>query len=184
MKEEWNDLKRICLEETSRDPIVVLEKLMAQPFCRMHGPEHHVIVGSALLTAYRNAGGQIDLPEALRELNARGSDVPGAVCGLWGACGACISTGQFLSVVTGSGPLEKEQWGLCMQMTAASLNAVAEVGGPRCCKRDSYLSVLTAADFVRRKLGVTMETTKPVCNRSHVNAQCVGSRCPFFGGDR
>ena len=26
----------------------------------LHGPEHHVMVGAALLTAYRNAGGGIE----------------------------------------------------------------------------------------------------------------------------
>ena len=43
----------ICLEEVSCDPIAILEKLMAMPFCHMHGPEHHVMVGAALLTAYK-----------------------------------------------------------------------------------------------------------------------------------
>ena len=38
----------------------------------MHGPEHHVMVGSALLVAYKNAGGEIDLPEALLEMMNRG----------------------------------------------------------------------------------------------------------------
>ena len=47
------------------------------PFCHMHGPEHHIMVGSALLTAYHNAGGQIDLPKALSEMISRGSKVPG-----------------------------------------------------------------------------------------------------------
>ena len=45
----------LCLEETSKDPIAILEKMMSQPFCHMHGPEHHVLVGAALLTAYNNA---------------------------------------------------------------------------------------------------------------------------------
>lgn len=52
---------RVCLDETSRNPIEILEKMMAMSFCHMHGPEHHVMVGAALLTAYRNAGGYIDL---------------------------------------------------------------------------------------------------------------------------
>lgn len=43
----------ICLEETSKNPVEIIEKLMAQPFCHMHGPEHHVMVGAALLTAYK-----------------------------------------------------------------------------------------------------------------------------------
>ena len=38
----------------------------------MHGPEHHVMVGAALLTAYKNAGGDIDLHSALIEMLNRG----------------------------------------------------------------------------------------------------------------
>ena len=41
----------LCLAEKSKNPVEILEKMMALPFCHMHGPEHHVMVGSALLTA-------------------------------------------------------------------------------------------------------------------------------------
>jgi len=182
MKELIKEAYALCLSESSRDPVGILERLMALPSCRMHGPEHHVLVGAALLTAYQNAGGNVNLPEALEELYARASAVPGAVCGMWGACGACISTGQFMSIVTGSGPLAQEPWGTCIQMTSNALKNLAEIGGPRCCKRDSYLSVLSAVDFTAEALGIFMEKTTPVCTRSHQNAQCIGTRCPFFGG--
>ena len=49
----------VCMEETSKNPFVIMEKLMDLPFCHMHGPEHHVMVGSALITAYCNAGGEV-----------------------------------------------------------------------------------------------------------------------------
>ena len=32
----------ICLSETSKNPIEIIRRMMAQPFCHMHGPEHHV----------------------------------------------------------------------------------------------------------------------------------------------
>jgi len=34
----------------------------------MHGPEHHGRIGAALLTAYKNAGGIIDLPSAMLDI--------------------------------------------------------------------------------------------------------------------
>ena len=40
----------VCLAESAKNPIEIIQKLMALPFCHMHGPEHHVMVGSALLT--------------------------------------------------------------------------------------------------------------------------------------
>ncbi|MBE6645226.1 MAG: SAM-dependent methyltransferase, partial [Ruminococcaceae bacterium] len=100
----------VCLAETSKNPIEIIQKMMALPFCHMHGPEHHVMVGSALLTAYKNAGGCIDLPRSLSEMQARGKKVPGGACGFWGACGAGVSAGIFVSIVTGSTPLAGEAW--------------------------------------------------------------------------
>lgn len=174
----------ICLEETSSDPVAILEKMMAMPFCHMHGPEHHVMVGAALLSAYKNAGGQIDLQKALGEMYRRGKAVPGGSCGFWGACGAGISAGQFLSIVTEATPLSIAPWGLSNQMTAKALESIGKNGGPRCCKRDSYLAILAAIQFVEEQLHIQMEMSMPICTRSHQNNQCIGNRCPFFGGEK
>ena len=172
----------LCLGETSQNPLHILEKMMAMPFCHMHGPEHHVMVGAALLTAYKNAGGVLDLAAALPEMYRRGKAVPGGACGFWGACGAGVSAGQFLSIATGATPLASESWGLSNRMTARALESIGSIGGPRCCKRDSYLAVLTAIDFAAEHLNVNMEKTLPVCTRSGQNNQCIGMRCPFIGG--
>lgn len=172
----------VCLEETSANPVRIMEDLMNLEFCHMHGPEHHVMVGSALLTAYKNAGGELDLEKALMEMQSRGRSVPGGACGFWGACGAGISAGMFASIITKATPLSKETWGISNRMTAAALQKIGEVGGPRCCKRDSYLAILAAIAFVNENLGVEMEKEDIVCHRFMMNNQCIGNRCPFSGG--
>ncbi|MBQ4266105.1 MAG: SAM-dependent methyltransferase [Clostridia bacterium] len=172
----------ICLSKASRNPVELLEAMMSLPFCHMHGPEHHVMVGAALLTAYKHAGGDIDLPSALTEMLHRGQQVPGGVCGFWGACGAGISAGIYMAIVTKSTPLAHEAWSLSNQMTARALDAISRNGGPRCCKRDSYLAVLQAAAFTAEKLGIQMETPPILCSRSRMNNQCIHTRCPFNPG--
>ncbi len=174
----------VCMAETSKDPITILENMMDMPFCHMHGPEHHVMVGAALLTAYKNAGGDIDLHSALLEMVSRGKGVPGGTCGYWGACGAGISSGIFVSIATGSNPLTEEPFRLSNQMTSASLSRISEVGGPRCCKRDSFISILAAIDFVRENLGVQMDEPEVVCRYASQNNQCIGKRCPFSRANR
>ncbi len=169
----------VCLAEPSKNPVEILQKLMALPFCHMHGPEHHIMVGASLLTAYRNAGGSIDLPGALMEMQARGKKVPGGVCGFWGACGAGISAGMFVAILTGSTPLANQAWGLSNQMTAAALGAIGAVGGPRCCKRDSYLAITEAVRFVKEQFGIGMELGEIRCIHAAQNNQCIGERCPF-----
>ena len=172
----------ICLRETSKDPVCILEKLMSMPFCHMHGPEHHVMVGAALLTAYKNAGGDIDLTKALPEMYSRGKSVPGGACGFWGACGAGISAGMYMSIITKSTPLTDKAWGLSNTMTSRALGKIGEVGGPRCCKRDSYISVIESVKFTEEQLGVKMELGNISCSRSVMNNQCIKTRCPFYSG--
>ena len=170
---------RLCLDTASRNPIEILEEMMAQPFCHMHGPEHHVFVGSALLTAFKNAGGNIDLHPALLEMMSRGRSVPGGACGFWGACGAGISAGIFLSIISHSTPLTAAPLGDANQMTAAALGQIGAIGGPRCCKRNSYLSILAAIDFVKDRFQIQMEKPVVVCRRPSQNNQCIGKKCPF-----
>ncbi|MBR2302976.1 MAG: SAM-dependent methyltransferase [Clostridia bacterium] len=170
----------ICLESKSANPIKILEKMMSMPFCHMHGPEHHTMVGCALLTAYKNAGGKIDLKSALEEMQKRGKQVPGGVCGFWGACGAGISAGIYLAIVQKSTPLASEAWGLANQMTAKALDVIGKNGGPRCCKRDSYLAVIEAVKFTSEKLGINMDISPVMCTRSHLNNQCKQDNCIFY----
>ena len=96
-------------------------------YVRMHGPEHHVLDGAALLTAYYNAGGNIDLQASLTELMNRALSMPGAMCGMWGVCGAVTSLGAALSIIENTGPLSKEDWGKHMKVTSKALNRLAEI---------------------------------------------------------
>ncbi len=169
----------ICLSETSKNPVEILLNLAKSLDMPVHSPAHHILVGSALLTAYKNAGGKIELEKTLDELKTRAEQVPGGACGYWGACGAGISSGMFVSIVTGSNPLKNEEWKLSNLMTATSLGAIGEVGGPRCCKRNSYMAITEAVKFAKKNLGVEMELEKIKCTHFAENNQCIGARCPF-----
>ena len=170
----------VCFGSKSKNPIEILEEMMSLPACHMHGPEHHTMVGAALLTAYKNAGGALDLEAALYEMQKRGKQVPGGACGFWGACGAGVSTGMYVSIALKATPLAKEAWGLSNQMTARALDAIGRHGGPRCCKRDSYLAILEAVSFTEEHFGVHMDIDSIVCSRFHMNNLCLQKDCPFY----
>lgn len=172
-------IMEVCLNETSINPIYILNKMMHMNFCHMHGPEHHTLVGASLLTAYHNAGGDIELKDTLIEMISRGSQVPGGTCGFWGACGAGISSGIFVSIISESTPLSVRGFKLSNKMTSESLSEISEHGGPRCCKRDSYLAILCAIDFVEENFGIILEISDVVCNFSDYNNQCLNEKCIF-----
>lgn len=171
---------RECRTTKSRNPIEIMQKIMADPYIYMHGPEHHVMAGAALLAAYHNSGGEVDLDWALAEMKERGGQVPGGVCGFWGCCGAGVSTGIYMSIITKATPLSGKSWGLSNRMTSRALNAIGEIGGPRCCKRDTFTAVKEAVQMTKEELGIEMELTEKIECGFHVeNQQCLRGKCPY-----
>ena len=90
---------------------------------------------------------------------------------------------MFISIISKSTPLQNEPFAMSNMMTSQSLGRIAEIGGPRCCKRDSFLSILLAVDFVRDHFGIEMEKHPITCRHFRKNNQCIGKRCPFFKKD-
>ena len=168
------------LQSGEKDPQRLLESVMALPQVHMHGPEHHAIVPCVLLTAFHNCGGGNDLKADLSAALSRGKQVPGGTCGYWGVCGAAAGAGIYWSVLTGSNPLNKGAWAAPMRLTANCLNTLAEVGGPRCCKRTSRLAIHEAVRFTAEHLGVTMPESTVSCAYTKKNRECIGLSCPYF----
>ena len=170
----------LLLRSPEKDPQKLLEEVFALPGVHMHGPEHHAIVPCVLLAAYRNCGGELELSSALAEALKRGRQVPGGVCGYWGVCGAAAGAGIYFSILTRSTPLAGEVWDLPLRLSSRCLSAVAEAGGPRCCKRTARIAVREAAAFTRERLGLTMPETQLVCGYMGKNRECIGDRCPYY----
>lgn len=171
---------KVCAETKEKDPQKIILQLMKMPFVHMHGPEHHILVGAALLSAYKNCGGNTDLTRALSEMKARGRQIPGGACGFWGCCGAAVSTGIFISIITGANPMKKKEWQLANLMTSTSLRAIAELGGPRCCKRNSFTAIAEAVKFTQKYLNVKIEySDRVVCGYSSMNNECIKEKCPY-----
>ena len=167
-------------EQTGTNPVKIFQAMAGKDYISMHGPEHHVLDGACILTAYRNAGGQIDLDEALNRLLAEGLRMPGAMCGLWGVCGAITSIGAALSILDHTGPLSTDgTWGEHMSFTADAIRELGEINGPRCCKRDAFTAMKHAVDYINRHYDVTLGYETPVCGYSPRNPQCIGTRCPY-----
>jgi len=180
-----NDLiETFCNHTDLIDPMEIAIILMHNTSITMHGPEHHYLVPAVLLAAYVNSNKDLNINKAsvLRIAKLRASKVPGGFCGTHGNCGAGVGTGIFISIITGSTPLAKEEWKLGNTMTAKSLLAIAEQGGPRCCKRDSFIAISTSAEFLEKHFNTKLPVSKVVCEFSGRNKQCLFEMCDYFPG--
>lgn len=180
MEEKIDFIKKECLRSDTTDPIELIVHIMKKEYISIHGPEHHVLDGSCFLTALHNAGVEFDLEKALDEMAARGKKMPGATCGQWGACGSAMSVGAALAILHETGPLsDNEYYRDNLQFVSKALAKIGEVGGPRCCKRNAFLSLQTAIDFVNERYGIQLPKHEIVCSFSSRNMQCIKERCPF-----
>lgn len=87
---------------------------------------------------------------------------------------------MFISIISGATPLKNEPWGLANKMTSKALDAIGSIGGPRCCKRDSYIAIISAIDYVAENFNIQMEKSVIKCIHSDKNNQCIKERCPFY----
>lgn len=167
-------------KESGTNPMIIFKNIAKNDYVSMHGPEHHVLDGASLLVAYKNAGGDIDLETALEKLMVEGLRMPGAMCGLWGVCGAITSIGAALSIIDGTGPLSTDgTWGNHMQFTSNAIGELGKINGPRCCKRDAMIAFKNGIEYVNEHYGVTLEQEHLKCEYSGRNEQCIKERCPY-----
>ncbi len=175
-------IEKVCSQSDSVQPVELAIELMKSPRVAMHGPEHHFLVPAVLLTAYYNIqGNPEEKRKQIRVARSRADNVLGGFCGFYGACGAGVGTGVFISLITNSTPLSEESWGQANQMTAESLRCIGALGGPRCCKRDTFMALKTAGKFLRQKYDFKMDIPDTIlCDFNQFNRECKEEDCPFY----
>lgn len=181
LMEKYDLIIKEMKKEISKNPIQIVKRIMLKDFINIHGPEHHFLDGIAFLVAYNNAGGKIDLESAFQELKKRTIKMPGAMCGHWGICGSVASIGAALSILHETGPLSNDDFYKDhMEYTSSVINEMSKIGGPRCCKRNAFLSISRAVQFVYEKYNIQMDIDEIQCEFTDWNQQCIKTRCPFY----
>lgn len=176
-KQIINDIK----QEKGNSPVRIFKTMAAKDYISMHGPEHHILDGAAILQTFHNAGGTIDLDRSLETLCREGLKMPGAMCGHWGVCGAVASIGAALAVIDNTGPLSDDgTWGSHMSFTADAIRELGEINGPRCCKRNAMIAFKHAVNYINKHYDVKLDYEAEPCEFSARNSQCIKERCPFY----
>lgn len=180
-------IENLCVRSEETDPLTLASQLFDLRNVHMHGPEHHYIVPAVLISVYANLTAADSSQKAawLAQAKQRSSHVPGGVCGQWGACGAGIGVGLFFSVITGTTPLSEQSWQQANRSTATAIQAIAENGGPRCCKRDTIIALKVASQLIESELGLSVPITPDfTCRWNGNNKECIRIKCPYFNKDR
>jgi MoaA/NifB/PqqE/SkfB family radical SAM enzyme/SAM-dependent methyltransferase len=174
-------IKAICTTTREQDLIKLLTIIRSHPSIPMHGPEHHAMIPGILLACYRNCGGKIGSQEILTAIS-RGADVPGGVCGFWGACGAAIGIGIGVATIFAATPLTPGPRQLAQEFSGRILTALASRKGGRCCQRETFIALSETARLSTELLSVSLHAEATLhCDQYLKNKECIGKQCPLWG---
>jgi hypothetical protein len=176
-------VERFAPASAEADPMATAELLMKHPSFNANGPEHHLVVAPAILSALRKQG--VSVTDArFRAALTRMADIPVAVCGTRGDCGAAAGAGCAVSLLTGATFRSKRERTLALLATARALVAVAAHGGPRCCKQSVFASIQSTAVFLQDELGISLPVADAVrCAFSEKNPECTREACAYFSAE-
>ena len=177
---DWPQVvERVCQNTTERDPVAIVNLIMKHPMAVMHSPQHHILSAPAVLAALHNSGQRSLKPGRLASAIERTTGIPFGACGTRGECGAAVGVGALVSILTKASYLRDRERSLALRATAEALLAIAEAGGPRCCKQSVYLSLETASAFLRRELHLELPVSIR-CEFAGQNDECKKERCQYY----
>lgn len=177
---DWPQVvERVCEGTRDPDPVAIVNLIMRHPMSVMHSPQHHIVVTPAILAALRNQGLRPLKPGRLASAIERTKGIPLAACGSRGECGAAVGVGTAVSILTHASHLKDRERSLALQATAEVLLAIAEAGGPRCCKQSVYLSLEVASIFLKRELDLDLPV-QARCEFAERNEECKKERCRYY----
>ncbi|MEJ5315689.1 MAG: DUF5714 domain-containing protein [Tenuifilum sp.] len=173
-------IERVSLNTKITDPIAIANLIMKHPSFNPYGVEHHELVAAACLAAMRNLNikniNDIKLTAAIK----RGNKIPYGACGSMGTCGACVSAGIAIGILTNSNYLKDQERNLTIRTTANALLKLTELGGPRCCKFSTYSSILAVWETATNELNMNLPPLSVMCDFQGILKECHLEKCPYY----
>lgn len=185
---EFDIISAVCLDyfkaKSGADVAEMAVSIMNMSDFPMHNFAHHYLVPAVMLTALyiKNGESEEKHTKDMATICERAKNVPPGSCGFYGACGAAVGVGIFFCVMTNATPVKKETWSLCNRSTADALRAMAEAGGPRCCKRNTFIALRSGTSILREEFSEELlpHPEKIKCTFDKFNLECLKSDCPFY----
>ncbi len=172
-----------CLESKETNPFILYNQIVNFTEVPMHGPIHHFIIPAVLFTIYHNIiNSDLDVKRKNLDISIERSNlVPAGFCTNFGSCGAGLGVGIFFSVITNNSALSVNTWSNVITITSEIELLIAKNGGPRCCKRDSYLSLIKAVNVLNKQQNLNLNyNTEIKCAFSKKNPHCRLNNCLFY----
>jgi hypothetical protein len=175
-------VRNACLNYKGVDPLELAIEIMNSPTVKMHGPEHHFIAPAVIATCVYNLQNRhAELSAKLHIIASRAFIETSHVCKFEeNLCGSACGMGVFLSVFQDKDLIDEDEWSCSNDITIDCLKEIENAKGPRCCKRDTYLSIQASIKYLKEKFAIELPFSDAKCTFSLRNKSCGHENCSFY----
>ena len=173
-------IMRFCSRSKSTDPVEMANLIMKHPSFNPYGAEHHELVAPVVLTALRNLNLAHISESQLNGAMKRGAKIPYGSCGSMGTCGACVSAGVAVAMYGKSNYLKDTERNATLKTVSNALSKLIGLGGPRCCKYSTYVSIETAWQVLVSDYNLPLKPLKLICEFQDKLKDCKKGKCPLY----
>lgn len=172
-----------------KDPGRILMDSFADEDLAPWGPQHHVLLTAALLTAYRNNGYELNLTQALSSAIQGIKEVASCTCTHGNDCSLGKAAAVFLAIILEYSPHfsmdEKARNHHCQTLRDCCLSAfptVCRMGRRHCCKMHGFIAIEVTCRYLKEELGINLPLSPIFCDLAVLHPECQFSYCPYFTG--
>jgi len=171
-----------CLSYEGIKPFELAERILSSNKLQMHGAEHHLIVPAVMLTVYLNhQKRKSEKKELIEVARNRALRLHDGICASHGTCAAAMGVGMFFSIILDVNELQTHNYAYINMASANVLLNVARYGGPRCCKRSTFLGILQIRNLLADDYNIILPIPDQVkCNYVALNKECTKENCLFY----
>jgi len=173
-------IERVCFNTSSANPIELANLIMKHPSFNAYGVEHHEMVAAVLLISLWNLNLSGMTESRIKGAMKRSAKIPYGSCGSMGTCGACVSAGVAVAMYSKSNYLKDKERNASLKTVSRSLLKLSELGGPRCCKYSTYVSIQTAWQVLADDFNLPLQPLTVVCEFQDKLKDCHKDHCPFY----
>lgn len=171
------------IKTESKNPIEIFEKMMDIKDIGINGCIHSIAVTMAALFAFKNSAGiNKKLTSIIFEIfREEVHYAPVSLCKIRGSnCGIPIAAGNAFTRFIKK--CKYRDTSLPAKINDECLKVILQNHGKRnCCKRISYIELITLAKICERDLGTKLEMpNKTKCKYSKLNKDCLKEQCEFY----
>ena len=173
------------LGNAALDPVTIMLDIVHERAVNICSNNFLYLTCGALLSSYLKTSNSTNLPRMLTLAKERIFALPRSACSLWSSYGIAQAAAIFGTLIAPHHENKSDPHSVSQHIVLKGLTSIATSyyrhGGPRCCRRNAFVILLSTITFLRKHFDYPMAyPTNITCSFSNTSRSCGQPQCAFY----